>query len=57
MIRKRLTNGRVFPFEDEETVVIDVFDDELAAYDGNAGQVVNKPIILNLRTGEVRLEE
>jgi len=75
MIRKRLTNGRVFPvdeldgfyvgnglcvhitFEDEETVVIDVFDDELAAYDGNAGQVVNKPVILNLRTGEVRLEE
>ena len=75
MIRKRLTNGRVFPvdeldgfyvgnglcvhitFEDEETVVIDVFDDELAAYDGHAGQVVNKPVILNLRTGEVRLEE
>lgn len=44
-------------FEDAEHIAIDVFDDELAAYDGNKGDVLGTPVILNLRTGEARLEK
>lgn len=44
-------------FEDAETIAIDVFDDELAAYDGNRGKIIGFPIILSLRTGEARLEK
>ena len=46
-----------FTFEDEETIVIDVFDDESAAYDGNKGKSIGNSIILNLSTGEARFEE
>ncbi len=44
-------------FEDDETIAIDVFDDERAAYNGNRGDVVAPPVILNLRTGIAELEK
>ena len=43
-------------FEDEETIVIDIFDDGMAAYSGGAGKLRGHPVILNLRTGEARFE-
>lgn len=43
-------------FEDEESIVIDVFDTELAAF-RDVGNVIAPPVILNLRTGKVRFEK
>lgn len=46
-----------FTFEDKENFVIDIFDTEAAAYDGNAGGIVGKPVLINVRSGEVTFEE
>jgi len=42
-------------FEDSETISIDVFDSEDAAFE--VGNIVGTPLYLNLRTGEVRLAQ
>ena len=44
-------------FEDAETIVIDVFDTENAAYNSEDGHSVAPPAILNLRTGKVVFEK
>lgn len=42
-------------FEDEETIAIDLFDDEAAAHNPNRGNVI-RTVILGLRTGNLDLE-
>lgn len=43
-------------FEDEDTIAIDLFDTEEAAFKGNKGEIIGRPLILNLRNGEVNFE-
>lgn len=51
-------NGRCLhiTFEDEETITIDLFDTEEAAFNGNKGETIGQPLIINLRTGVVSFE-
>lgn len=42
-------------FEDKETIAIDLFDDEAAAYNPNKGNVI-RTVILGLKTGSLDLE-
>jgi hypothetical protein len=44
-------------FEDDATIAIDIFNTPSAAYDGNGGEIIGHPIIINLRTGEISFEE
>ncbi|MBC7234160.1 MAG: hypothetical protein H5T68_13060 [Chloroflexi bacterium] len=44
-------------FESEDIIVIDLFDTEKAAYNGNAGGIIGQPILINLKTGEIELEK
>jgi len=51
-------NGRCLhiTFEDEETIAIDLFDTEEAAFNGNKGNIIGRPLNLNLSNGEVSFE-
>lgn len=44
-------------FESEDVIVMDLFNCENAAYNGNAGEIVGQPILIDLRTGEIQLEK
>lgn len=43
-------------FEDRQTIAIDLYDDERAAYNPERGKLV-RSIILNLENGELTFEE
>lgn len=43
-------------FEDEATIVLDIFDHLKAAESSEVGELISLPIIINLQTGTTRLE-
>jgi hypothetical protein len=43
-------------FQDEETIVLDIFDRLKAAESSAVGELIGAPILINLRSGQVNLE-